>query len=51
MIGIAGCCARAANGDTTAAPPKSVINSRRLMSDPKVWKRHLSGSNEYFDRG
>ncbi len=26
-------CARAASGHTTAAPPSSVINSRRLMSD------------------
>ena len=27
------------------------MNSRRCMSDPKLKKRHLSGSNEYFDRG
>jgi hypothetical protein len=31
--GIAGCCARAASGHATAAPPSSVMNSRRLMSD------------------
>jgi hypothetical protein len=27
------------------------MNSRRFMSDPKVWKRDLSGSNEKIDRG
>ena len=26
-----GCCARAASGQTAAAPPKSVMNSRRRM--------------------
>jgi hypothetical protein len=30
--GIAGCCARAASGHA-AAPPSSVMNSRRFMSD------------------
>jgi hypothetical protein len=29
ITGIAGCCARAASGHT-AAPPTSVMNSRRL---------------------
>jgi len=32
VIDIAGCCARAAT-DHAAAPPRSVMNSRRLMSD------------------
>src|SRR5262249_44831610 len=32
ITGIAGCCARAASGHA-AAPPSSVMNSRRLMSD------------------
>src|SRR5450759_2193428 len=51
MRGIFGaCCARAASGHATA-PLISVMNSRRLMSDPKLRRRHLSGSNEYFDRG
>jgi hypothetical protein len=27
------CCARAATGHATAAPPSSVMNSRRLMSN------------------
>src|ERR1039458_7254293 len=37
MVGsFAGCCARAANGHAAAAPPRSVMNSRRLMSDPKL---------------
>ena len=31
MTGIAGCCARATNGQVAAAP-NSVMNSRRLMS-------------------
>jgi hypothetical protein len=35
-MGIAGCCARAASGHTAAAPPRSVTNSRRLMSDMGV---------------
>jgi hypothetical protein len=30
ITGIAGCCARAASGHATAAPPSSVMNSRRL---------------------
>ena len=33
--GIAGCCARAASGQATAAPPITLINSRRLMCPPK----------------
>jgi len=33
--GIAGCCARAASGHA-AAPPSSVMNSRRLMSPPAL---------------
>ena len=52
MVGsFPGCCPAAASGHTTAAPPKSVMNLRRFMSDPKLRRRHLSGSNEYFDRG
>ena len=34
-----------------AARPRSVMNSRRSNSDRKVWKQHLSGPNNYFDRG
>jgi hypothetical protein len=34
-----------------AAPPRSVMNSRRRMLAPKLRRRHLSGSNEHFDRG
>jgi hypothetical protein len=34
MVGsFVGCCARAPTGHVTAAPPSSVMNSRRLMSD------------------
>jgi hypothetical protein len=32
--GIVGCCARAASGHVAAAPPSSVMNSRRLMRSP-----------------
>ena len=31
ITGIAGCCARAASGHAAAAPPSSVMNSRRLV--------------------
>jgi hypothetical protein len=30
ITGIAGCCARAANGHATAVPPRSLMNSRRF---------------------
>ncbi len=33
MIGIADCCARARSGQATAAPPRTVMNSRRRV-DP-----------------
>src|SRR5262245_25727419 len=34
MVGsLPGCCARAASGHATAAPPSNVMNSRRLMLD------------------
>ena len=51
ITGIARCCARAASGQAPPHRRASVMNSRRFMSDPKVRKRHLSGSNDYFDRG
>jgi hypothetical protein len=39
IVGIAGCCARAARGqqaeDAAAAPPSSEMNSRRLMCRPQ----------------
>jgi hypothetical protein len=31
ITGIAGCCALAASGHAAAAPPRSVMNSRRLI--------------------
>jgi hypothetical protein len=31
----AGCCARAASGHTAAAPPRSVMNCRRLIRSPR----------------
>ena len=39
ITGIAGCCARAASGHAAAAPPSSVMNSRRLID-------HLVGARE-----
>jgi hypothetical protein len=43
--------ARVVSGHATAAPPKSVMNSRRCMSAPKLRRQHCIGSKEYFDRG
>ena len=51
ITGFAGCCACTASGQATAAPPRSVMNSRRLMFAPNLRRQHLIGSNEYFDRG
>ena len=37
--GIAGCCARAANGHATVPPPSSAMNSRRLIRSPRrLWR-------------
>src|SRR5450759_2411270 len=36
------CCARAADGQAAAAPPKSVMKSRRCISDSKLRRRHLA---------
>jgi ABC-type uncharacterized transport system substrate-binding protein len=33
IVSFAGCCARAASGNATAAPPRSVMNSRLLKSN------------------
>src|SRR5262249_19471286 len=34
MTGIANCSARAASGQVAAAPPRSLMNSRRLITAP-----------------
>ena len=34
ITGIPGCCARAASGHTTAAPPRSAMNFRRFTPSP-----------------
>ena len=39
-----GCCARAASGHA-AAPPRSVMNSRRLIAAPEAQDRHRTGLN------
>ena len=43
ITGIAGCCARAASGQATAAPPRPAMNARRLT-------RNLVGSGEELRR-
>ena len=35
ITGLSGCCARAACVHTTAAPPRSVMNSRRFIRSPR----------------
>ena len=45
MTGIAGCWACAASGHAAAAPPRSDMNSRRLIASPRLRTRHGSGSN------
>src|SRR5262249_56479418 len=35
ITGITPCCARAASGHVAAAPPSSVMNSRRLIQSPR----------------
>jgi hypothetical protein len=45
------CCASATSGHPTAAPPRSVMKSRRRISAPKLTGQHCVGSNEYFDSG
>jgi len=37
------CCARAASGHATAAPPRSVMNSRRLIASPEAEDIAASG--------
>ena len=39
-IGSAACCARAVIGDRTTDPPRSVMNSRRLMRLPQAQRQH-----------
>ena len=43
ITGIAGCCARAASGHAAAAPPSSVMNSRRSHSITSSAGRAVSG--------
>src|SRR6478735_3874049 len=40
-------CAREASGHAAAAPPTSVTNSRLFMTNPKIRRWQLSGSNRY----
>ena len=43
--GIAGCCARAASGQDAAAPPRSVMKSRRLIRSPRRRARAASAES------
>src|SRR2546430_7707837 len=45
MTGIAACCARAASGHAAIAPPTSVMNSRRFMSDVIPGKSPAMGTH------
>jgi hypothetical protein len=45
ITGMADCCARTANGHAVA-PPRKVMNSRRLMAAPRLRTSHRSGSHE-----
>src|SRR5262249_50315706 len=45
ITGIAGCCARAASGHAAAAPPTSVMNSRRLIVAPRGSKPRTASSH------
>jgi hypothetical protein len=45
------CWALAASGHAAAAPPNSLMNSRRFIANPKLGRWHLSGSNRHVDRG
>ena len=42
ITGIAGCCARAASGHAAAAPPRSVMNSRRCNRFKRIQGLTLS---------
>src|SRR5262249_1782783 len=44
ITGIAGCCARAASGHATVAPPSSVMNSRLFTRSPAHEHRADSSS-------
>ena len=43
ITGIAGCCARAAIGHAAAAPPRSVMNSRRFNGSQCIWSLPATG--------
>jgi hypothetical protein len=53
ITGIAGCCARAASGQTAAAAPSSVMNARLFTRSPRRRERVASAASETerFDGG
>ena len=50
ITGIAGCCARAASGHAAAAPPSSVMNSRRFIRSPRRRGRAAVGRHIEAER-
>src|SRR5262249_32971216 len=50
ITGIAGCCARAASGHATAAPPSSVIKSRRFTARCPPCFRQQDSTPQYGKR-
>ena len=49
--GIPVCCAYAATGHVAAAPPRRAMNSRRLISSPRLRTGHRINPREYSERG
>jgi hypothetical protein len=46
-----GCCARAASGHATAAPPRSVMKSRRFIQSPRRRARQAAAAGQGRARG
>src|SRR5215831_7372909 len=51
IAGIVDCCACTPNGQAVAAPPRSVMNSRRLMPHPRLRTSHFIGSDRAIGSG
>src|SRR5262249_28551405 len=50
MQAVAACCARAATGPATAAPPRMVMNSRRLMPNYRVLQPRRAAVSRFTAR-
>src|SRR5262249_18950871 len=51
IAGIVDCCACTPNGQAVAPPPRSVMNSRRLMPHPRLRTSHFIGSDRAIGSG